>query len=158
MKLTQPLPLAATATHLRAMLTHQPTGNIAGDLLPQPGRKVVRSDFEFSDADSFATGSAKVPRVPRLTTSLPGSQPRMSVVDLEKSGLRVGEIESPVLDVFVMASAEAGAVTRVERCPALPDADDVVHLDPSAAGFADPFESAAVTVAGADELPCFLPA
>jgi hypothetical protein len=42
-----------------------------------------------------------------------------------------------MLHVLVMESAKAGAVRGIERSAALPDARDVVNLDPPAAGIAD---------------------
>ena len=45
-----------------------------------------------------------------------------------------------MLHVFVMPATETGAVGGIERCSALPDAHDVVNLDPSPAGIANALE------------------
>jgi hypothetical protein len=51
-----------------------------------------------------------------------------------------------MLDVLVMKPTETDAVGGIERSSALPDADDVVKLDRSAAALADTFELAAIIV------------
>jgi hypothetical protein len=63
-----------------------------------------------------------------------------------------------MLDVLVMQAAQADAVRRIEGSTALSDAHNVMHLDPSAAGFADALEPAAILIPCSHQLARPLPA
>ena len=62
-----------------------------------------------------------------------------------------------MLDVFVMQPAEARAVGGIERAATLANADDVMHLDPSAARDAHTFEPGSDPVSCPHQLACLLP-